>query len=60
VQNTSNPQTFRDLYEQWGIFDINDVSFWCLGYVQRKPEDLQVWLPKVHVTGGNEEIHERV
>src|ERR1019366_4209558 len=60
VKNASNPQTFRDLHEHWGVFDIEYLSGWCLGDVQRKPEDVRVGLAEVDETGGNKRIHKPV
>ena len=57
VQNASNPQTFCDLDEHSGIFDIDDLTGWHLGDIQRQPEHVSVGLADVHKAGGNEGIH---
>src|SRR5450756_2959066 len=51
VKNASNPQTFRDLDEHRGVFDIHYLPGWRLGDVQRQPKDFRVGLPKVDETG---------
>src|SRR5664280_52550 len=57
VENASNPQTFRDLDEHRGVFDIDDLPGWHLGDVQRKPKDVRVGLADVDEAGGDEGIH---
>jgi hypothetical protein len=44
VKNASNAQTFRDLDEHRGVFDIDDLPGWGLGDVQRQPKDVRVGL----------------
>jgi len=41
VQNTANPQTFRDLNEHRGVLDIDDLLSRHLGDVQRQLEDIK-------------------
>jgi hypothetical protein len=60
VKNASNPQTFRDLDEHRGVFDIDDLPGWRLGDVQRKPKDVRVGLAEVDEAGGNKGIHKPV
>ena len=43
VKNTSNPQTFRDLDEHRGVFDIDFLPGWRLGDVQRNV--VHAWKP---------------
>src|SRR5664279_3590563 len=57
VKNASNPQTFRYLDEHRGVFDVNYLSGWRLGDVQRKPKGVCVGLAKVDEAGGNKSIH---
>src|SRR5664280_1761093 len=69
VKNASNPQTFRDLDEHWGVFDINHLSGWHLGDVRRKPKEIppvaeqdaadihkqcRNWCASSHVVGSGE------
>ena len=56
VKNASNPQTFRDPDEHRGVFDIDYLSGWRLGDVQRQPEDVRVGLADVDEARGNKEI----
>ena len=60
MKDASNPQTFRDLDEHRGIFDIDYLPGWRLRDVQCKPKDIRVWLADMDEAGGDEEIHERV
>src|SRR5664279_5284803 len=60
VQNAANPQTFRDLGEHQGVFDIEDLLGWHLGDIQRKPKDVRVGLAEMDKAGGNKKIHEAV
>src|SRR5512135_2521773 len=60
VKNASNPQTFRDLDEHRGVFDIDYLPCRRLGDVQRKPKDVRVRLVEVDEAGGNESIHKLV
>jgi hypothetical protein len=60
MKDASNPQTFRDLDEHRGIFDIDYLPGWRLRDVQRKPKDIGVWLADPDEAGGDKEIHERV
>ena len=60
VKNASNPQTFRDLDEHRGVFDIDHLPGWRLGDVQRKPKDVRVGLADVDEAGGNKRIHKPV
>jgi hypothetical protein len=58
VQNASNPQTFRDLDEHRGVFDIDDLLGRRLGDVQRKPKDIRIGLAEMNEAGGNKKIHQ--
>jgi hypothetical protein len=58
MQDASNPQTFRDLDEHRGIFDIDYLPGRRLREVQRKPKDVRVWLASLDEAGGDKEIHE--
>jgi hypothetical protein len=60
VKNASNPQTFRDLDEHRGVFDIDYLPGWRLGDVQRKPKDVRVGLADVDEAGGNKRIRKPV
>ncbi|MDO8793853.1 MAG: hypothetical protein Q7J25_04455 [Vicinamibacterales bacterium] len=60
VKNASNPQTFRDLDEHRGVFDIDYLPGWRLGDVQRKPKDVRVEFADVDEAGGNKRIHKPV
>src|ERR1035438_5988127 len=53
VKNASNPQSFRDLDEHGGIFNIQYVLGRRLGDVQSKPKHFHVGLAGVHEAGGN-------
>ncbi len=57
MENAPNPQAFRDLDEHGGIFDIDYLTGWHLGDIQRQPEHVSVGLADVHKAGGNEGIH---
>src|ERR1039458_6787909 len=59
VKNASNPQSFRDLDEHRGVFDIGYLPGWRLADVQRKPKDVRVGLTEVDEAGGNKRIHKR-
>jgi hypothetical protein len=59
VRNASNPQTFRDLDEHRGVFDIDYLPGWRLGDVQRKPKDVRLGLAKVDEAGRNERIQKQ-
>jgi hypothetical protein len=52
VKNASNPQTFRDLDEDRGVFDIDCLPGWRLGDVQRKPKDVRVGLAANSIISG--------
>jgi hypothetical protein len=54
VKNTSDPQTFGDLEEHRGIFDINHLLGWRLCDVQRKPKDVRVGLADVYEARGKQ------
>src|SRR5450830_422092 len=60
VKNASNPQSFRDLDEHRGVFDIDYLPGWPLGDVQRKPEDVRVGLADVDEAGADKRIHKPV
>src|SRR5512135_552182 len=60
VKNASNPQTFRDLDEHRGVFDIDYLPGWHLGDVKRQAKDVRVGLADVDVAGGNKRIHKTV
>jgi len=60
VQNASNPQTFRDLHKQRGVFQINDLLGWHLADVQRKMENIRVRSSDVDEAGGSKAIHKSV
>jgi len=60
VKNASNPQTFRDLDEHRGVFDIDYLPGRRLSDVQRKPKDLGIGLADVNEAGGNKRIHKLV
>jgi hypothetical protein len=60
VKNASNPQTFRDLDEHRGVFDIDHLPGWRLGNVQRKPKDVRIGFADVDEAGGNKRIHKPV
>jgi hypothetical protein len=49
VKNASNPQTFLDLDEHRGVFDIDCLPGWRLGDVQaggpEVAEGFEVWVP---------------
>src|SRR5450759_4644974 len=60
VKNASNPQSFRDLDEHRGVFDIDYLPGWRLGDVQRKPKDVRVGLADADETGRNKSIHKPV
>jgi len=53
VENAPNPQTLRDLDEHRGVFDIDDLTGWHLGDIQRQPEHVSVGLADVHKAGRN-------
>jgi hypothetical protein len=59
VKNASNPQTFRDPDEHWGVFDIEDLPGRRLGDVQRKPKDGRVGLADVDDAGGSKRIQKQ-
>jgi hypothetical protein len=60
VKNTLNANPLRDLYEHWGVLDINYLPGWHLGNVQRKPKDVRVGLADVDEAGGDKKIHKPV
>src|ERR1019366_4982721 len=60
VKDASDPQTFRDLDEHRGVFDIDYLPGWRLGDVQRKPKDVRVGLADVDEAGGNKGIYKPV
>jgi hypothetical protein len=60
MKDASNPQTFRDLDEHRGVFDIDYLPDRRLRDVQRKPKDVRVWLANLDEAGGDKETHERV
>jgi hypothetical protein len=60
VKNATNTQTFRDLDEHRGVFDIDDLPGWRLSDVQHKPKDVRVGLEEMDEAGGNERIHKSV
>src|ERR1019366_5545988 len=60
VKNASNPQTFRDLDEHRGVFDIDYLPGWCLGDVQRNPKDVHVGLAETDEAGGNKGIYKSI
>ena len=60
VKNASNTQAFRDPDEHRGVFDIDYLSGWRLGGVQRKPKDVHIGLPNVDEAGGNKRIHKTI
>jgi hypothetical protein len=60
MKDALNPQTFGDLDEHRGVFEIDDLLDWRLGDVQRKPKDVRVGFSEVNKAGGNKEIYEHV
>src|ERR1019366_1535258 len=60
VRNASNPQTFRDLYEHRGVFDIDYMPCWRWRNVQRKAKDVRVGFADVDEAGGDKRIHKPV
>ena len=60
VKNAANPKTFRDLDEQRSVFDIDDLSRGCLGYVQRQLENIRVRFSEMNEAGRNKSIHKPV
>ena len=60
MQNTWDPQTFRDFDEYRGVFDITYLPGWHLSDAQRKPKDIRVGLAEVNEAGGNKKIHKPV
>src|ERR1017187_9850417 len=57
VKNASNPQTFCDLDEERGVFDIDNLPRGCLGDVQRQLKNICVRFSETNEAGGNESIH---
>jgi hypothetical protein len=60
VKNASNPQALRDLDEHRGVVDVDYVTEWHLGDVQRQPKDVCVGLAEVDEAGGNNAIYKPV
>ena len=60
VKNASNSQTFRDLDEHRGVFDVDYLPGGCLSDVQRRPKDVRVGLADVDEAGANKRIHKPV
>src|SRR5664280_3025014 len=60
VKIASNPQTFRNLHEHRGVFDIDNLPCRRLGYVQRQLENIRVRFSETNEAGGNESIHKPV
>jgi hypothetical protein len=60
VKNASDPQTSRNVDENRGVFDIDDLLRWRLGDVQREPKDVGVGLADVNKAGGNKSIYKPV
>jgi len=48
VTDAANPETLRDLDEQWLVIDKDDLLGRHLGNVQRKPKYVGIGLPKVN------------
>jgi hypothetical protein len=60
VKNASNPQTFRDLDEHRGVFDIDYLIGRNLRDIERNTKDVCIRLSQVDEAGGNEKIHEPI
>src|SRR5271170_3981353 len=60
VKNAANPKTFRDLNEERGVFEIDNLPCRCLGDVQRQLENIRVRFPEMNEAGGNKSIHKCV
>src|ERR1019366_1010870 len=57
VKNASDSHAFCDLDKQRRVFDINNLSGGCLGYVQRQLENIRVRFPETNEAGGNKSVH---
>src|SRR5664280_419006 len=60
MKNASNPQTFCDLNEHLGVFDIDYLRGFRLSDIQSKPKNVRVGLAEVDEAGRNKRIHKPV
>src|SRR5664280_3313006 len=57
VKNAANPKTFRNLDEERGVFDIDNLPRGCLGYAQRQLENVRIRFSEMNEAGRNKSIH---
>src|ERR1700733_6979217 len=60
MEDAPNPKTFRDLDEQRGVFDIDNLPGGPLGNVQRQFENILVRFSETNEAGGNKSIYKSV